>query len=399
VRVKVRSSILVLLCFLAAPAALPGQGQRDWRLETGGQAATVREAVPHGYPALPISALSSLGAELSFGRGTAAARWGVTEVRFRAGSGEVETAAGTLVLRDPVFSAGGVLYVPTEFFAEHLQSASGGAVSVDPLARRARGEPVRAPVPAPAPVAPPSLQPVAQPGRAAVRPLVVIDAGHGGVDPGARGPGGTAEKDVTLAVARRLYEILRRDPAFEVRMTRDRDTLIALRDRTRFANSWKQPDQPALFMSIHANAHPRREAQGFETFFLSDALTEDARRVEAMENAAVQFEEHPRGRSPLDFIMQDLRQNQYLRESSDWAQIIQDRLAQVHPGPNRGVKQARFAVLNGAYMPAVLVELAFISNRTEERLLTDPQQQEAFARQLAASVRDFFRVQRVPLAD
>jgi N-acetylmuramoyl-L-alanine amidase len=400
VQVKVGPSFLVLLCFLAAPAALPGQAQRDWHLETGGQSATVREAVPHGYPALPVSALSSLGAELSFGRGTAAARWGAAEVTFRAGSGEVQTAAGTVVLRDPVFAAGGVLYVPTEFFAEHLQAASGGAVSVDPLARRARGEPVRAAVPAPAAVAvaaPPP--PVAQPARAAVRPLVVIDAGHGGVDPGARGPGGTAEKDVTLAVARRLYEILRRDPAFDVRMTRDRDTLIALRDRTRFANSWKQPDQPALFMSIHANAHPRREAQGFETFFLSDALTEDARRVEAMENAAVQFEEHPRGRSPLDYIMQDLRQNQYLRESSDWAQIIQDRLAQVHPGPNRGVKQARFAVLNGAYMPAVLVELAFISNRNEERLLTDPQQQEAFARQLAASVRDFFRVQRVPLAD
>jgi N-acetylmuramoyl-L-alanine amidase len=390
-------SLPFLFALALLPAALAGQPQREWRLETGTQTAMVREAIPHGYPSLPVSALSSLGAELSFGRGTAVARWGAAEVHFRAGSREVQAAGRAVTLRDPVYAAGGVLYVPTEFFVEHLQEATAGAVSVDPLARRARGEPVAAAA-APPPPPPDPAAPVPQPPRAGVRPLVVLDAGHGGVDPGARGPGGTAEKDVTLAVTRRLYEILRRDPALEVRMTRDRDTLIALRDRTRFANRWKQPDQPALFMSIHANAHPRREAQGFETFFLSDALTEDARRVEAMENAAVQFEEAPRGRSPLDYIMHDLRQNQYLRESSDWAQLIQNRLAQIHPGPNRGVKQARFAVLNGAFMPAVLVELGFISNREEERMLVDPAKQEAFARQLAQSVRDFFQLQRIPLA-
>jgi N-acetylmuramoyl-L-alanine amidase len=396
---SLRMPLAVLLCFLLLPVVLHGQPQRDWILESQRQGTTIREAVARGYPALPVSALGSLGAELSFGGGEAQARWGEAEIRFRADSREVQAGGRTFTLRQPVYSAGGVLYVPTEFFVEHLADASSGAVSVDPLARRARGEPVAASRPARAePAPPPAAAPVTQAStRPARRPLVVLDAGHGGRDPGARGPAGTLEKDVTLAVTRRLYQILRADPNLEVRMTRDRDTLIALRDRPGMANRWRQPEQPALFMSIHANAHENRAAYGFETFFLSDAITEDARRVEAMENAAVQFEE-PRDRTPLDFIMHDLRQNQYLRESSDWAQLVQNRLAQVHPGHNRGVKQARFAVLNGAFMPAVLVELGFITNREEERMLRDPQKQEAFARQLAESVRDFFRMQRIPVS-
>jgi N-acetylmuramoyl-L-alanine amidase len=103
------------------------------------------------------------------------------------------------------------------------------------------------------------------------RRLVVIDAGHGGVDPGARGPAGTREKDINLQVARRVVEILRQDPTLDVRMTRTRDTLIALRDRARFANSWRAQGQPALFMSIHCNAHPPRPETGYGTFFPSAA--------------------------------------------------------------------------------------------------------------------------------
>jgi N-acetylmuramoyl-L-alanine amidase len=225
--------------------------------------------------------------------------------------------------------------------------------------------------------------------------LVVIDAGHGGVDPGARGPRGTLEKHVTLAVARMLAEELRRDPTLEVRMTRDRDTLIALRDRSSMANRWRGANgaesRPALFMSIHANAHPRSTARGFETFFLSEAKTEDARRVAEMENAAQQFEEPSSAPlDPLSFIKHDLRQNLYLHESADWAAMIQRRLASSHPGPNRGVKQAGFVVLNGAFMPAVLVELGFISNAEEERMLADPTAQRRMARELAAAVNDFF---------
>jgi len=237
----------------------------------------------------------------------------------------------------------------------------------------------------------PSTTVAQQKAAAAPRRLVVIDAGHGGVDPGARGPNGTLEKHVALAVARRVAAILRDDPTLDVRMTRERDTLIALRDRPRLANSWRSGEQPALFLSIHLNANDNRAAHGFETYFLSEAKTEDARRVAEMENAAQRYEREPaKPVDPLSFIFHDLRQNQYLRESSDWASDIQRRLAAVHASPNRGVKQAAFVVLDGAFMPAVLVEIGFITNAAEERRLNDPSVQDGIARALARSVQGFF---------
>ena len=225
-------------------------------------------------------------------------------------------------------------------------------------------------------------------------PLVVVDAGHGGRDPGAIGPRGTREKDVTLAVARELVDLLSADPRFDVRMTRDRDTLIALRDRPRFANEWRAAGatggRPALLLSIHANAHGDPGARGVESYFLSEARTEDARRVEEMENAAQRFEEGPPGSDVLRFILGDLRRNLYLRESSAWAAHLQGRLAALHSGPDRGVKQAGFLVLDGAQMPAVLLEIGFITNAAEEAMLADPLWRRALARELAAAVAAHF---------
>lgn len=237
--------------------------------------------------------------------------------------------------------------------------------------------------------APAAAQPSA---KSAARPLVVVDAGHGGVDPGARGPGGTLEKHVTLAVARQVAALLREETNYEVRLTRERDTLIALRDRPRLANRWKDAGQPALFLSIHCNAHPERSARGFETFFLSEAKTEDARRVAEMENAAQRYEADASSSAadPLGFILNDLRQNHYLRESSTWADVVQTRLGRVLDAPDRGVKQAGFMVLNGAFMPAVLVEIGFITHPQEEKLLADRAHQQRIARQLVRAVRDYF---------
>lgn len=236
---------------------------------------------------------------------------------------------------------------------------------------------------------------LAQASAAGELPLVVIDAGHGGVDPGARGAGGTREKDVTLRVAKALADELELAGGFDVRLTRTTDTLIALRDRTRFANRWRgeagHGARPAVFISIHANAHRDRGTRGFETYFLSDAKTADAERVAAMENAAQEFEE-PQAHTgdDLAFILTDLRQNRYVHESSSWAEMIQRRLDAAHPGPDRGVKQAGFVVLDGAFMPAVLVELGFISNSREEKMLADRSVQKEFAIRLAAAVQDYF---------
>jgi N-acetylmuramoyl-L-alanine amidase len=388
----------LLFAFSHTPGFLSTQpAPREWRLVLGAETAVVTEAVDHGYAALPASALLSVGARVSYGRGEVTVQWGPREIRLRVDSPGVLLDGQPLLLAHDVYSAGGIVYLPADFFSAILPQAAPGLVSVDVDSRVVRADPAALaaaasspPVQAapPAPVVPQPPAPEQQRRR-----LVVIDAGHGGRDPGAVGPNGTREKDINLQVARRVVEILRQDPTLDVRLTRNRDTLIALRDRARFANSWRGEGQPALFMSIHCNAHNSRSETGFETYFLAEARTADARRVQAMEDAAEQYEERAMGggSDALGFIMSDLRQNQYLRESSDWAQMIQDRLREVHPGPNRGVKQAGFAVLVGAFMPAVLVEVGFISNRNEEQMLADPRQQDTLARQLAAGVQDFFR--------
>jgi N-acetylmuramoyl-L-alanine amidase len=225
------------------------------------------------------------------------------------------------------------------------------------------------------------------------RPLVVIDAGHGGVDHGAESPGGLKEKQVALAIARELAEVLRADGGFEVRLTRDSDVLVPLAERARMANRWREdggPGRPALFVSIHANAHERQGARGVETYFLSEALTDEARRVAARENDAQRFEEGRGADAGLAFILNDLRRNLYLRESSEGAALFQRRLVAIHDGPDRGVKQAGFVVLEGAFMPAVLVELGFITNPRDEAMLASGAYQRLAARELAAAVGDFF---------
>jgi N-acetylmuramoyl-L-alanine amidase len=232
----------------------------------------------------------------------------------------------------------------------------------------------------------------ATPGRAH---LVVVDAGHGGPDFGMSGPVGSShpiyEKDITLAVAGKVASALR-NRGIQVIMTRTRDTLIALSDRGRIANE----AHGDLFVSIHVNAanpnwHDPGAARGFETYFLAEAKTEDARRVADMENEAVRFEtSSATGKNdPLSFIMQDMKQNEHLRESSQLAELIQRRLATVHPGPSRGVKQAGFRVLVTAYMPAVLVEIGFGTNATEARFLDDPAAQRKLAGAIAAATSDY----------
>jgi N-acetylmuramoyl-L-alanine amidase len=203
--------------------------------------------------------------------------------------------------------------------------------------------------------------------RAGVR-TIVVDAGHGGRDVGAMGPSGVREKDVTLEIARALKAELEKRSDLRVILTRDSDVFVPLTARTRMANEAGAD----LFVSIHCNASRSRLGQGFETYFLSEAKTEDERRVARMENASLRYENpniDPDQLGDLDFILWDLAQNEYLRESSDLAELVQRGLGDELDLEDRGVKQAGFWVLNGAYMPAILIETAFISNPSEERLL------------------------------
>jgi N-acetylmuramoyl-L-alanine amidase len=221
---------------------------------------------------------------------------------------------------------------------------------------------------------------------------VVVDAGHGGPDNGMSGPIGGGpriyEKHVTLAVSKQLQRVLEAR-GVRVVMTRTADTLIGLYDRGPIANAAKGD----VFVSIHVNAaNPRWKnpgtARGFETYFLAEAKTEDERRVAAMENEVVKFETKAdvSGDDPLGFIMRDMAQNEHLRESMQLASLIQGAMRSVHPGPNRGVKQAGLAVLVTAFMPAVLVEIGFGTNPAEASYISNSQRQAELAERLADAI-------------
>jgi N-acetylmuramoyl-L-alanine amidase len=219
---------------------------------------------------------------------------------------------------------------------------------------------------------------------------VVVDAGHGGPDRGMKGPIGAARKveeaTITLAIAHRLREQLRAR-GVRVIMTRSTDTLIALSDRGRIANR----EEGDVFLSIHVNAANLRwpdpkSARGFETYFLSAAKTEDEQRVAEMENESVKYDvqvEADPG-DPLSFLLADMHQNEYLRESSQLAEAIQLGLGQVRPAAlDRGVKQAGFRVLVTAHMPAVLIEVGFGTNATEAAYLSSTTGQRQIAEAIA----------------
>jgi N-acetylmuramoyl-L-alanine amidase len=233
--------------------------------------------------------------------------------------------------------------------------------------------------------------------RRSGRHIVVVDAGHGGPDNGMTGPigGGSAvvEKSVTLAVAKRLGKELQAR-GVDVVYTRTTDTLIALSDRGRIANK----AEADLFLSIHVNAanlgwKDPPAARGFETYFLAEARTEDARRVERMENESVRFEtgNDVSRDDPLSYILSDMKQNEHLRESSELADLIQEGLSAMHPGPNRGVKQAGFRVLVTAFMPSVLVEIGFGTNRKEAEFLNSSVKQAAIASAIADAAVQYLR--------
>ncbi len=205
---------------------------------------------------------------------------------------------------------------------------------------------------------------------------------------GAVGPTGLFEKDVTLDVALALRKELEDRGGLRVLLTRDRDVFVPLTGRTRLANEAGAD----LFISIHCNSARSSRGGGFETYFLSEAKTEDERRVAKMENSSLRFENpeiDPEQLGELNFILWDLAQNEYLREASSLAELVQQGLADELELKDRGVKQAGFWVLNGAYMPAILVETAFISNPQEERLLRSEDFQEELVDGLADSVMDY----------
>ena len=373
---RVATALLVaglLVVGVPTPSVLVAQngaspaGERI-RIETLAGAREIPVARPAGFPAVRLSDLiGGFLTEATLAESGVAARLAGEPITLQVGSPFVRYGGTVYQLANPVTSDDGAHWVPSELLTHWW-----------PVMRARRGTSVAAASAGP----PPS-------------PLsdgvwrVVIDPGHGGKDPGALGLRGTREKDVVLGIARRLHARLEREPGVEPVLTRDDDVFVPLRERSRFAVE----REGELFVSIHANVADDRRAAGFETFFLSPARTERARRVAVRENAVMELEEgeKPPELGDIQFILAGLDRNVNMQESSRFAGYVQNSLRRYRDSADRGVKQAGFWVLLGALsrMPSVLVETGFISNGAEERVLRSERGQQRIADAIADAILEY----------
>lgn len=410
-----------------APGSLAAQSASTlWLRGPSGERHAVSVASHRGYAALPAGALARAGwravrsgADLvRLEQGVTGGGTGGTAARleFRPGSPFFRWSGRVLQLADDPYLMGDELYLPLQFVAEVLPRELGELYAWDASSRvlsvtspelweagaalAAATDGVGGPggeASAPAGGAGADPEPVRVPERPSdPTRVVVIDPGHGGRDPGAVGSGGVREKDVALALGLALARELRRVPNLEVHVTREDDVLVPLWQRGERATRWKG-ERPGIFVSLHANALPtNRSIRGFETYFLAEARTDHARRVAAIENAplGVPGGDEERGAPAedpdLSFILRDLGNLDHQHWSALLAEMIHEELDPVHPGPNRGVKQGPFAVITNALMPAVLVEIGFLTHRQEEQLLERSAFREDAAVALARAIVGFF---------
>ena len=223
---------------------------------------------------------------------------------------------------------------------------------------------------------------------------IVIDAGHGGKDPGAMNPAKhLKEKDITLSVALRLGNMIKEKyPEIKVIYTRDRDVFIGLSERAQIANR----NNADLFISIHVNSAKSKAARGTETFVMGTHKSEANMEICKLENSVISLEEDYHTtyqgfdpQSPESYIIFSMLQNTHLNQSLDFASYVQNEMKAGPIVVNRGIKQAGLLVLWKASMPAVLVELGFISNDTDSRLLANKYNHNTFARRIFAAVEKY----------
>jgi N-acetylmuramoyl-L-alanine amidase len=295
------------------------------------------------------------------------------------------------------------VYAPGNAPAEVAPAATAAETRADEAVPESAAPPVAASTPsvtakAPAPAAAPAKAAPA-PAAAAVRApaapsakprrrVVVIDAGHGGKDPGATGTRGTKEKDVTLAVALELAGVLRERGDFDVVLTRTDDTFVPLSDRSKTAN-----DRDAdLFVSLHCNSAFNHKERGFEVYSVSETASDpEAEALAATENASLEFE----GKKPEDEtakqILLSMTKNEMINESAPFAALVERAIGKRVDIPDRGQKQAGFYVLRGTHAPAILVEMAFVSFPKEEAELGSRRFRRKMVEGVSAGIGDYAR--------
>ncbi|MGD2046636.1 MAG: N-acetylmuramoyl-L-alanine amidase [Gemmatimonadota bacterium] len=380
-----------LLALAVAAGPLRAQRAPELRIERAdGEVSTVTLTLEHGYAAIPVSLLGELGwAVAEDGDDVTVSLPGDIEIALHVGTPFFEWDGLVLQMADSPYRDGGVVFVPFQLLADFLPRRLPDLYDFDGDALRLRAGDLAAPGGGDTTDAAVLTGPASYEGPR----VVIIDAGHGGADPGAIGVGGVREKDVALGIALHLADVLRKDPNLEIHLIRDDDTFVDLWDRGEIATNLKG-ERFGLFISIHGNSFPeQRSTRGFETYFLSEARTEHERRVSAIENAPLRLGDQsidPEEDPDLGFILREMRNLDTQHWSSLLAEMTQDELDAFHPGPNRGVKQGVLAVLTNALMPSVLVEVGYLSNSDESRLMGQDDFQVETAQALGRSIERFF---------
>lgn len=269
-----------------------------------------------------------------------------------------------------------VAYLPLDFYEQALPVLTGETLAPDAAravltlkAVAARPQPVRDATTVPA---------------AGKKVTIVLDAGHGGAEEGALGPTGLKEKEISLSLVLRLKTLLEKEAGLRVLLTRPDDRTIPLKDRPALANQ----EKAALFLSIHLNAAPGSDSHGSETYYLGRMSDNDATaRLVAAENAGMVND-----KDGLQLVLWDMAQNASLKDSAALAGAVQKQLNDLLATPDRGVKQAPFAVLKGARVPAVLVEVAFISNAQEEGKLKSGEFLDKAAGAIGTAIKNYLKL-------
>ncbi len=225
--------------------------------------------------------------------------------------------------------------------------------------------------------------------------VIVIDAGHGGKHYGAVGQKNTREKDVCLSIAKELAKLIRKDKQFKVIMTRDKDKTVSLEERAEIANK----SDCDLFISIHANASPKKHVKGWNVFFLAQALNDSARAVAQFENSSFLRDQEPAESvdsapmidydDPIMGIINEMIMTEFQVESNDFAIMVDREFRKSLKIPARGIDQAGFFVLNKVYAPSVLLETGFITNKSEEKLLKSKKYHKKVAKAVYKAIKRF----------
>jgi N-acetylmuramoyl-L-alanine amidase len=375
------AGLLTGLLLLGWPTGLRAQASagHDETVVLAGREYSVDVNRRHGYPAFRwTGAPEDLfhRAAVTGGRGTAATSWG-GGVEVRAGAPFARVGDVALPMLNPPYVSEGELWVPLELLARAAASRPASSVESGPqVAASGSSEP-----------------PPGPPRRRTGPWRVTIDPGHGGHDPGTVNPRtGAREKDIVLAVGKYLRDELRDRPGIEADLTRDEDRFIKLEERPRQALN----NGADLFLSIHVNAEPGRgtTARGFETYYLGPKRDDESARVARLENSVLELEGEDAGfgdDTPVDFIISGIVLDDNRGTSGKLGGYVQNSMRGIAVGPDRGTKPGPFWVLVGAtgHMPAVLVELGFITNAEDERRLTSERYQKQLASALAEAVESY----------